>query len=112
LLRIEFAVRESCCAGPEPDTWELQKLLLQRTNSPNIILLHFHIDNFETSKILSWRHLHALLLLLFCVMQLRNWDAAARIGLEALSGSRGPRVVESFSWISPTTDKLKSTDKN
>jgi hypothetical protein len=68
LLRIEFVVRESCCAGPEHDTWELQKLLLQRTNSPNIIWLQFH--NFETSKNKSWRHLQALLLLLFCEMQL------------------------------------------
>jgi hypothetical protein len=48
LLRIEFVVRESCCAGPEHDTWELQKLLLQRTNSPNITLLQFH--NTEASK--------------------------------------------------------------
>jgi hypothetical protein len=48
LLRIQFVVRESRCAGPEPDTWELQKLLLQRTNSPNIIWLQFH--NFKTSK--------------------------------------------------------------
>ena len=48
LLCIQFVVRESRCAGPEPDTWELQKLLLQRTNSPNIIWLQFH--NFGTSK--------------------------------------------------------------
>ena len=46
LPRIEFAVRESCCAGPEPDTWELQKLFLQDANSHNIIWLQFH--NFET----------------------------------------------------------------
>ena len=48
LLRIQFVVRKSCCAGQEPDTWELQKLLLQRANSPNIIWMRFH--NFETSK--------------------------------------------------------------
>ena len=46
LLRIECVVRESCCAGAEPGTLELQKLFLQDANSPNIILLQFY--NFKT----------------------------------------------------------------
>ena len=68
LLRIECVVLESCCAGAEPDTWELQKLVLQDANSPNIIWPQFH--NFKTRRNKSWRHLQALLLLLFCARQL------------------------------------------
>ena len=51
LLRIECAVRESCCAGAEPDTWELQKLFLQDANSPNIISRKFIISKREKTNL-------------------------------------------------------------